>query len=125
MDYAAGTPRGTSTLRSVGAVLLSASLTVAAGTLLMEGAARWLLDDGMNFSVEMWKYASDIKQISANPEIGHEHRPGTSGVYMSVPVAINSMGLRDRELNPAHSVGTIRTLMLGDSLTFGWGVNVE
>ena len=97
-------------------VLHLALLTIAAGlvaVLLLEGASRSLLDDGMHFDVEMWKYARDIKRVSANPEIGHEHRPGTSGFYMGVPVQINSAGLRDREFETTRrSKGVVRTLML-------------
>ncbi|MCA1405022.1 SGNH/GDSL hydrolase family protein [Ensifer sp. IC3342] len=80
----------------------------------------------MDFDLEMWKYARDLKRVSANPAIAHEHRPNTSGVYMGVPVRINSIGLRDREFvaNRA-SVDRVRTIMLGDSLTFGWGVRSE
>ena len=43
--------------------------------LLLELATRYLLDDGMNFDIEMWKYASDIKRVSDIPELGHEHTP--------------------------------------------------
>ncbi len=106
--------------------LLSIAAGLVAGGLLLEGTSRWLLDDGMHFDVEMWKYARDIKRVSANPQIGHEHQPGTGGFYMGVPVQINSVGLRDREFDITRkSKGVVRTLMLGDSLTFGWGVKVD
>lgn len=103
--------------------LLVFSLIVAG--LVAELASRWVLDNGMNFDLEMWKYAKDIKRVSANPEIAHEHTPGTSGFFMGVPVAINSIGLRDREYPLEKPPGSVRVLMLGDSLTFGWGVKVE
>jgi lysophospholipase L1-like esterase len=107
------------------AALLSVAASVIVGGLLIEGAARWALDDGMDFDVEMWKYARDIKRVSDNPDIGHEHRPGTHGVYMGVPVQINAMGLRDRDFPTEKPADHVRTLMLGDSLTFGWGVLEE
>lgn len=111
---------------SVRTALLSIAVSVVVGGLLIEGAARWVLDDGMDFDVEMWKYARDIKRVSGNPEIGHEHQPGTGGVYMGVPVQINAIGLRDREINATTKPdGVVRTVMLGDSLTFGWGVKAE
>jgi lysophospholipase L1-like esterase len=122
-DVAAST---NSSVRSpIRAAILSIAASVIVGGLLIEGAARWVLDDGMDFDVEMWKYARDIKRVSANPEIGHEHRPGTGGVYMGVPVQINTLGLRDRDITIEKQPGEIRTLMLGDSLTFGWGVKAE
>jgi lysophospholipase L1-like esterase len=92
---------------------------------LLEIGTRTVVDDGMNFDLEMWKYASDIKVRSANPEIGHEHRPDRNGIYMGVPVATNALGLRDREITLAKEPGVTRVLMLGDSLTFGWGVALE
>lgn len=104
----------------------AALFTVVFGLLLggfaVEATARWVLDRGMDFDLEMWKYARDLKRVSANPAIGHEHQPGTSGTYMGVPVRINSQGLRDREFAPAPPAGVTRVVMLGDSVTFGWGV---
>jgi lysophospholipase L1-like esterase len=108
-----------------GAALIVICASLLVGAVLIEGTARWILDDGMDFDVEMWKYARDIKRVSDNPAIGHEHRPGTGGVYMGVPVQINSLGLRDREIPLEAPAGHVRTLMLGDSLTFGWGVKAE
>jgi hypothetical protein len=106
------------------ALILVAISIVLAG-LLAEITARYVLDDGMHFDLEMWKYARDIKRVSNNPEIAHEHIPGTSGIYMGVPVAISSAGLRDREFPSEKPPGITRILMLGDSVTFGWGVKAE
>ena len=44
---------------------------------------------------------------------------------MGVPVSTNSMGQRDRDFDVAKPENTVRILMLGDSLTFGWGVKIE
>ncbi len=110
------------------ALMLAFSLVfgVVVGALLLEVAARWTLDSGMDFDLEMWKYARDIKRVSDVPAIGHEHRPDTAGTYMGVPVTINSFGLRDGEYEQQDKpAGAVRTLMLGDSLTFGWGVRIE
>ena len=104
--------------------VLSVVLGAVVGAAMLEGAARFALDGGMDFDLEMWKYARDIKRVSDNSEIGHEHRPGTAGTYMGVPVAINSLGLRDVEVD-LKPTGTVRTVMLGDSVTFGWGVRAE
>jgi hypothetical protein len=55
-------------------------------------------------------------------------RPGFSGISRSpeweVPVAINALGLREREL-PVEGPGERRVLVLGDSFTFGDGVKAE
>jgi lysophospholipase L1-like esterase len=78
--------------------------------------------NGMHFGIEMWKYAKKIKRTSSNPAMGHEHTPGTAAFLMGVPVQINSAGMRDREFSPAKPTGVYRILVLGDSITFGWGV---
>lgn len=101
------------------------SVGILLGAIVLELATRHILDDGMNFDLEMWKYARDLKQKSDYAEIGHEHVANRSGIYMGVPVSINSRGLRDREYSIAKPAGFQRIVMLGDSLTFGWGVRVE
>jgi lysophospholipase L1-like esterase len=98
---------------------------VVLGVIVLELATRYILDDGMNFDLEMWKYARDLKQKSEYAEIGHEHVANRSGIYMGVPVSINSMGLRDKEYPVAKPTDSHRIIMLGDSLTFGWGVKAE
>ena len=78
-----------------------------------------------NFDIEMWRYARDVKRVSDIPGMGHEHVPNTSGVYMSVPVTINSVGWRDKEYTLEKPPNTVRIMMLGDSVTFGWGALPE
>jgi lysophospholipase L1-like esterase len=106
-------------------IFIIASFGLLAALAIAELAARFVLDDGMNFDLEMWKYAKDLKRPSEVTEVGHEHIPNTSGFYMGVPVEINSTGQRDHEYALLEPPGTLRILMLGDSLTFGWGVRIE
>jgi lysophospholipase L1-like esterase len=73
------------------------------------------------YDVEMSRYAVSLKQRSENPKIGHVHRPNASDTLMGVDVRINSDGLRDREYDVARG-NSARIVVLGDSLTFGWGV---
>jgi len=100
-------------------------ITILVGLGVLEIFVRVAYSDGSNFDIEMWRYAKDLKQVSPIPGVGHEHRPGGSGTYMGVPVSISSQGLRDREYGPQKPAGTVRILMLGDSITFGWGAPVE
>ncbi len=81
--------------------------------------------DSMNFDLEMWKYATKLKQVSADAEIAHEHVPDAAAFLMGAEVTINAKKLRDRAFPYRRPEGTIRILMLGDSLTFGWGVRLE
>lgn len=99
------------------------SLIVAVG--LIEIYVRLMETDGSNFDIEMWRYARDLKKVSDIAGVGHEHIPGKSGVYMGVPVRINSVGWRDHEHSVEKENGVIRIMMLGDSLTFGWGAQPE
>lgn len=94
--------------------------------LCVEFATRIIFDhNGMNYGIEMWKYAKLLKQKSQIPELSHEHKPGTQAKLMGVQVKINSYGLRDHEYTISKPDETYRILVLGDSMTFGWGTSAE
>ncbi|MEE2688022.1 MAG: SGNH/GDSL hydrolase family protein [Pseudomonadota bacterium] len=101
-------------------------LTVLVSTILvlvfLETCVRLMLDDGMQYDLEMWKYARQMKRVSSVAEAGHEHIPGVTARLMGVDVQINSTGQRNPEVSMPKPDDTFRILMLGDSLTFGWGV---
>lgn len=100
--------------------------TVALGLVGLELAVRVLFAcDGMHFGIEMWKYTTRVKERAPLAEMGHQHRPGARAFLMGAPVEINSHGLRDREHEWTKPPGTYRVLVLGDSITFGWGVRAE
>lgn len=73
------------------------------------------------YDVEMVRYALQLKEAHSNPLIGHVHRPNKSAKLMNVMVEINSDGLRDDEI-PIPRGDKNRIIILGDSLTFAWGV---
>lgn len=93
--------------------------------LFTEAAVRLVFDDGMQFDLEMWKYARDVKVVSPDPLIGHEHGPNRGAELMGVHLETNSHGLRDREIALERTPGVQRIVMIGDSLTLGWGVAAE
>jgi lysophospholipase L1-like esterase len=105
--------------------LLMLVVSILLGALGIELFVRVFIDDGMNFDLEMWKYARDLKVISNDPLIGHVHRPNAQEQLMGVDVKINSKGLRDREIQYERTAFALRILMLGDSFTEGWGVPFE
>ncbi|MGI9308305.1 MAG: SGNH/GDSL hydrolase family protein [Gammaproteobacteria bacterium] len=76
------------------------------------------------YDVEMSRYAAEVKEKSANPKIGHVHKPNSEAYLMGTDVVINSDGLRDREYPVARN-DKYRIAVLGDSLTFAWGVDKE
>ncbi len=76
------------------------------------------------YDVEMSRYAADVKQKSDNPKIGHVHTPNARAHLMGVDVSINSDGFRDEEYDSQRNE-KYRIVVLGDSLTFGWGVEKE
>ena len=81
-------------LGNIVAFIISALVMAA----VFEIACRTVLDTGMQYHLEMWKYAARLKRIADNPRIGHEHIPGRNTVLMGSEVTINSQGLRNREV---------------------------
>jgi len=51
--------------------------------------------------------------------------PGKKGFFKGVPISINSFGMRDREYSHIKPDGTFRILIIGESTTFGSGVEIE
>ena len=73
-----------------------------------------IADNGMQFDLEMWKYARDVKVVSPDPLIGHEHGPDRKAHLMGVDVETNSKGQRDREIPYERTPGVLRIAMIGD-----------
>lgn len=112
-----GPPRRPSALVKALVVLVSLVATFAVCELLL----RVYLRDHTVYDIEMLRYATLIKNESPNPLIGHVHAPNARAHLMDVDVQTNSDGLRDVEHAAARD-GRYRIVFLGDSLTFGWGV---
>jgi len=89
-----------------------------------EALIRIYLHYNIVYDIEMTRYALNLKTRSENPLIGHVHKPNSSMRLMDVMVNINSDGLRDKEY-PVKKEDKYRIIFIGDSLTFGWGVEQE
>jgi lysophospholipase L1-like esterase len=103
------------------------NLAVFAVTILfccgfLEIALRIIYARSLDFSMEMWKYATEVKRPVPNRFLSFAHARNRSAFLMGVQVSTNSHGLRDREYSLAKPAGVYRIVMLGDSTTFGWGV---
>lgn len=105
-----------------GALLVGVVLSCC---IVSELALRVAFARTMDFPMEMWKYAAQLKQPVANPQLSFAHVPNRSAFLMGVPVSINSHGLRDREYSRSKPPDVYRIVMLGDSTTLGWGVPLE
>ena len=98
--------------------------TLAVFLLIGELILRVYLGKKIIYDIEMTRYSNLVKIDSANPKIGHVHRPLKNVHLMGVDFRTNSDGFRDREY-PVAKTGKYRIIFLGDSLTLGWGVRQE
>jgi lysophospholipase L1-like esterase len=105
--------------------LIAILMGVIIAVLCMEVVVRAFADDGKQFDLEMWKYAVEVKGVSRDPLIGHDHRPNRHAFLMGVQFDTNSKGLRDREFTYEKPPGKLRIMMLGDSFTVGWGAKFD
>jgi hypothetical protein len=102
-------------------ILLVAGVTFAC-LLLLETLTRLFLDTGKVYELEMWKYATEVKQRDFRPDIGHRHRPNAYAELMGEDVRTDSHGFRGPELTPKAAPGVARIAFEGDSIAMGWGV---
>src|SRR5262245_11305743 len=105
--------------------MLVIALSLCFVAVFLEVGVRIAFREKREYSLEMWKYAKELKRTAKDPQIGHEHNPGKSGRFMGVEIAINSHKLREREIGFEKPADVKRILMLGDSVTLGWGVDFD
>ncbi|MEF2070672.1 SGNH/GDSL hydrolase family protein [Consotaella aegiceratis] len=105
-------------LRSALWALVGIVAALAVGEIVLRVATA----DQKSYVIEMWRYARTLKRVSDDPAIGHEHIPGKEARLEGVDVRINSLGLRGPE---PSSDPQERIALIGDSITFGWGVPEE
>lgn len=75
-----------------------------------------------NADVEFFRYASLMKASSTDSRVVFMHQPKMKLRLMGVEVETNSRGFRDIEYSARKPEGVTRIGLLGDSVTFGWGV---
>jgi lysophospholipase L1-like esterase len=96
-----------------------------ASILAGEVTVRVLYDHFRNHNMEMWRYASDLKQPLESEGLPFHHFPNKSGTYYGAEISTNSFGFRDREYDWDNPAGRKRIVFLGDSFTLGWGVEFD
>jgi hypothetical protein len=98
--------------------ILSFFLSIFLVFLSLEIYVRKIVDDGLNLDIEMLKYANSLKIISKNEAVGIEHKKNIEKKLMNVNIKLNSQGFRN---NIDIDIEKKKILMLGDSMTLGWG----
>jgi hypothetical protein len=98
--------------------VLSASLLVS--LILVEVGLRIVNPWGMDFF--HW-LPYHMQGMIDHPQLGYVHPRSVSYRLGHNPVRLNAQGLRDREIPYEKPDGEKRILLLGDSVTFGWGVS--
>lgn len=75
-----------------------------------------------NVDIEFYRYARLMKAASPGSGVGFRHTPNASHRFFGVDVDIDARGFRDAEIPESRRPGETRVALLGDSVTFGWGV---
>ena len=108
-------------LGRLGLVVASCAVTLA------------LLEAGLHL-VPAWSQSGQNERFALNPyrpdgALGFTLRPGVRVRHVdrdfAVTVSVNALGGRGPERGAVKPAGTTRILLLGDSFTFGWGVEHE
>ena len=75
--------------------------------------------------ISYYKHALDYHfDKIADDEMYYRHRPNLERSYQGVSVHMNELGFRDNPIAKKES-DELRIMFLGDSVTFGWGVEQE
>ncbi|MFC1690830.1 SGNH/GDSL hydrolase family protein [Nanoarchaeota archaeon] len=117
--------KNTQKIKEFGINILFLLVVILVLLVFFEIALRVSYNGWSNFNSEMWRYSIDVKKISDIPNVSHEHQPKKSSILYGVEIKTNSLGFRDKEYNKLKSNNSKRILVLGDSVTLGWGVKIS
>jgi hypothetical protein len=92
-----------------------------ASLIIVEVAVRSFDPLGISYFEESNRYRLDMVP---DPVLVYKHAPRLRKIYQGLAVSTNELGLRDRELERKQDK-ELRILLLGDSVTLGWGVPIE
>lgn len=108
-------------------LLFSLILIIISVTLCLVGAEVILRAKNAsmtNYDIEMWRYANELKQKSADPALDFDHVKSKAAVLQNIEIRVNEWGLRGPPVEPTPH-GARRILFLGGSITLGWGVRED
>lgn len=101
--------------------LLSLLSTLLLIVLFTEIAVRIFVDDGFNYELEMMKYAQRVKKVEkVQDQKIFLHKPNIDTTIMRTNVKTDLNGFR---YNKKQKDNTKKIMLLGDSMTFGFGSN--
>ena len=113
-------------IQKITASSLYVFFSIIIGLLFSEGILRIKHSIVPNYDIEMWKYAKELKTQSSNKLIGHIHLKNKSANLQNVLIKINQFGQRDVNYdNEKLNNYDRRFLIIGSSITLGWGVENE
>ncbi len=118
----AAPPRGRSPLRAAAGAVAAVLVGIAFAFALLEAGLRLYTAVVPNADVEFVRYARLMKAAAPGSGAGFRHAPDTRVRLMGVDVATDARGFRDVPQPAAAAAGGVRLALLGDSVTFGWGV---
>ena len=112
------------------AALFGLSLAIA----LVEVSLRTFDPLGLNYEAEFLRYKNEALRYPWEEKPGapidydgtlYRHKPNFDLDLGSFRLVTNSLGFRGPEVSVDKPPGTVRILVLGDSVAFGWGVDDE
>jgi hypothetical protein len=118
MSASADNRKSREVLAGVLFMVIATLVTLAVG----EVAIRIISSRKNIYNIEMVKYATQLKMRDPQGEVSHVHQASRTARLMGVDVSLNSLGNRGPELAPTPDSTRKRVLVLGSSITMGWGV---
>jgi len=101
-------------------------ISLLVGLLICESILRIKHKFIVNYDIEMWRYAKELKTKVNNKKINHVHIKNKSAILQNTEIKINNFGQRDIQYDNSKLSEYDRSfLIIGSSVAMGWGVEHE
>ena len=113
-----------SRLKQASAALLPVVAALALLAVMAEIVTRFVNRSGAIYDVEMYRYSRTLKEDAPAEAraMHHWHRANAEAVLQGVSIRTNALRMRDKPREATKAPGVTRVLVVGDSITLGWGV---
>lgn len=109
-------------LKKIFTIILSLFISILAGEAILRIKNYIVID----YDVEMWRYAKELKVKDQNPKINHTHKKNAEAILQTVNIRTNKYGQRAENYQNEDLKRYERSfLFLGSSITLGWGVEFD